>query len=315
MFVKLGLVLGGATLAAVAHCIELSHEKPSIWTVCGLVGAALVFVGGAYMAMTEQDVGEALETARQAVDKLRDDEHQIEQYKKERVQLRKESNRGLNLYTAMDGMRGAIEQSLDQDVPPQRYLKTLLETSRNALEVAFDFSIADSWTICIFKADANGASDKKVLRLVAHLRKLHCEITTAREWEEGVGVAGIAYSTGNDITIPDLLAPELGSTFDLKENSRPYDAQRYRSVVAVPIEMNPDAAPWGVVVITIDKPGHFDLANSQGIATYEPAHAIAAMAALAVKTVGRERLDSPLPSELGGIASMAEVTQSPEPKS
>lgn len=57
VFVKLGLVLGGATLAAVAHCIELSHEKPSIWTVCGLVGAALVFVGGAYMAMTEQDVG------------------------------------------------------------------------------------------------------------------------------------------------------------------------------------------------------------------------------------------------------------------
>ena len=122
-------------------------------------------------------------------------------------------------------------------------------------------------------------------RCVAHARKIQCNIAEARQWEEGVGVAGVSYSMGNEIIIPDMSAPELGTVFNLNNNCRDYDAERYRSMVAVPIRVGANSVPWGVAVVTTDQPHHFSVQSSDGVPTCEPIRAIAAMAALAVKSL------------------------------
>ena len=299
MFVKLGLVLGGATVAAVCQCVELAHANGefSSWTIAGIAGAALVAVGGVFVAMTETDIATTLDVARKAIDEARLRERRMERFDADSAKLRREIGRGLELYNSMDVMRGAIEQSLSvPGVSAANIIHTCLAAARNSLLVAFDFSIEDTWTICVFMAQPTKESDKIVLRAIAHARKIECDLTEAREWPEGVGVAGVSYSMGNEIIIPDMAAAELGTVFNLNANIRTYDMERYRSMVAIPIRVGADKVPWGVAVVTTDRPGHFDIEPADGVPTSEPIRAIAAMAALAICAVGQPtRFDKPLP--------------------
>jgi hypothetical protein len=294
MFVKVVLVIGGATIAAVAQCIELAHSNDefSAWTMAGLAGAVVVAVGGIFVAITETDISTILEVSGQTIEEARLRERRIELFNADRARLKKEIDRGLELYNSIDVMRGAIEQSLDvPGVTAKGIIQTSLISARNSLLVAFDFSIEDTWTICVFMAMPQKESDKVILKCIAQARKIECGIEVARQWPEGVGVAGVAYSMGNDITIPDVLAPELGTVFNLGSNVRDYDNKRYRSMVAVPIRPGDRKIPWGVAVVTTDKAKHFNLHPSDGVSTSEPIRAIAAMAALAVQAV--ERIEPP----------------------
>jgi hypothetical protein len=192
--------------------------------------------------------------------------------------------RGLDLYNSMDVMRGAIEQSLDlANLPVTSIIQTCLSAASNSLLGAFDFSISDIWTICVFMAQLDQGAGKVVLRCIAHLRKIPCELNVARSWPEGVGVAGIAYSMNHEIIIKDMSSPDALAMFDLQILSRDYDQTRYASMVAVPITVGSSPKPWGVAVVTSDQAGHFSTEPAYGVATAEPIRAIAAMAALAVK--------------------------------
>jgi hypothetical protein len=293
VFVKLLLVIGGATAAAIAHCVELAHNNGvfSEWTALGLGGAAAVAVGGIYIALTETDVTAYLDSARDALEIARDHEQKMERFKRDIERLKKEIDRGLQLYNSMGVMRGAIETSLDiPNVTVERILRTCIRSARNSLEVAMDFATGDIWTICIFKATRMKESDKFTLKLVAHARKKDCKLAEAREWLEGVGVAGFTFLKGSEVVVADMLAPALGTVFNLTTtNSRTYDPTRYRSMVAIPIRILSNPTPWGVAMVTTDKRGHFEVESSGGISTSEAARAIAAMAALAVKALGDDR--------------------------
>lgn len=286
MFVKLGLVLGGATIAAVCQGVELAHANHefSSWSIAGFAGAVLVAIGGVFVALTETDIATTLDVARRAIDEARLRERRMEKFNADRAFLRKEVGRGLELYNSMDVMRGAIEQSLGvQDISAAKIIQTCLAAARNSLLVAFDFGIEETWTICVFMAQPTPESDKINLRCIAHARKIECAIDEARVWAEGVGVAGVSYSMGNEIIIPDMTATELGTVFSLATNERSYDIERYRSMVAIPIRVGSNTTPWGVAVVTTDRPGHFSVEASDGVPTSEPIRAIAAMAALAVR--------------------------------
>jgi len=311
MFVKLVLVIGASTLAAIAQSIELAHSNDGVsaWTVAGLAGAVLVAIGGTFVALTEQDASRALETARKAIEDARVYERQMNAFEIDRTRLSKEVRRGLELYNSMDVMRGAIEQCLGLPKSSEAsIIQTCLSAASNSLVFAFDFKIEDTWTICIYVAESNAESGKVFLRCVAHERKIRCEISEARQWQEGVGVAGVSYSMGNEIIIPDLSAPDLGTVFNLKSNTRDHDAGRYRSMVAVPISVGTDKIPWGIAIVTTDKPNHFSTERSDGVATAEPIRAIAAMSALAVKAFRmseRQASDHQQKPDLKAISSNA----------
>lgn len=122
-----------------------------------------------------------------------------------------------------------------------------------------------------------------ILHCIAHLRKIPCDLSEARPWPEGVGVAGIAYSMNHEIIIEDMSSPDALAMFDLRSFSRSYDKERYASMAAVPITIGSNPKPWGVAVVTSDQRSHFSNEPSYGVATAEPIRAIAAMTALAVK--------------------------------
>jgi hypothetical protein len=207
----------------------------------------------------------------------------MDTFNADRARLAKEVDRGLELYNSMDVMRNAIEQSLAvPGIEANTIIANCLEAASNSLLVAFDFDIQDTWTIAVFMAEQPSESDKVILRCVAHSRKINCDIKKARTWEAGVGIGGIAYSTGNENIIPDMSAPELGTVFNLGTHARDYDAERYRSIAAIPIRIGANPIPWGIAVATSDQKGHFSAGASDGVSTTEPIRAIAAMAALAV---------------------------------
>ncbi|MDN3279498.1 hypothetical protein QWJ07_34895 [Frankia sp. RB7] len=306
-FIKLVLVIGGALAAAIALSIDIAHANKEVspWTVVGLAGAILVALGSAFDALRERDASQALITASQALDAVHQRELELGQREIDINDLLNDSDyekaitRGLHLYSSMDVMRGAIEQSLDlDDLQPQSIIQTCLSASSNSLLGAFDFSITDTWTICVYRATLESGS--VLLRCIAHLRKIPCDLSEARSWPEGVGVAGFAYSMSKEIIINDMSAPEYATMFDLNSLKRDYDKARYASLVAVPINIGNNPKPWGVAVATCDQAGHFSSEPSYGVATTEPARALAAMSALAAKAA---EAGSRRSSEVAGVAS------------
>lgn len=286
-YVKLILITGGAAISAIALGVDVAHSNHEIsaWTIAGFAGAALVVLGSGFLAFTETDAAELLEAARVAIEEARFAEREKAEFQNSHARLNKAISRGLELYNSMDVMRGAIEQSLS--IPNRsagEIIQTCLEAAYNSLLVAFDFKIEDTWTICVYIAEWNRDS-KRTLRCIAHKRKIECDIRQARAWPEGVGFVGFSYSMGNENIIPDMYAPELGNVFNLKDNSRPYDLKRYRSMVAVPIMVGDAKTPWGIAVVTSDRAHHFRTEAPDGVSTAEPIRAIAAMSALAVKAV------------------------------
>jgi hypothetical protein len=295
-FNKLVLIIGGAAAATIALAIDIAHANKEIstWTIVGLVGAGLVALGSIFDALKEADASRALVVASGALDAV----HQRELELNELVNdgdYDKAVTRGLHLYNSMDVMRGAIEQSLDlTDIPATAIIQTCLTAASNSLLGAFDFGITDIWTICVYMAQPEIESGKIHLRCIAHHRKISCELSEARAWPEGVGVTGIAYSMNKEIIIKDMSSSDVAPMFDLRAMGRPYDKVRYASIVAVPIVIGSNPRPWGIAVAASDKAGHFSPEPSYGVATTEPARAIAAMSALAAKAAqasGRRAAD------------------------
>ena len=238
LFVKIALITFGAAASAVGLAVDLAtaNGEWSFWTMGGIAGALLVAIGGIYVLITERDVSEALDTAREAVEKAREFEQEKNDFEANIDWLNREVRRGLELYNLMLVMRSFIEKSLGlPDISVGSIMHNCLIGAQSSLHVALDFAVGDTWTICVYEAQNDKESGKVVLRCVAQDRSIHCSIDEARVWQEGNGVVGVAYSNARQIIVPDMYAPELGTTFSLTENSRAHDRERYHSMAAVPL--------------------------------------------------------------------------------
>ena len=287
-FIKIILIIGGALAVAISLGIDVAHANDGIsaWTMLGLFGAVAVALGSIFDALRETDASRAIALAHRAMENADQRGRELDEVVEDFDRFDDAVTRGLDLYNSMDVMRGAIEQSLDlPDINAPSIIRTCLSAAENSLLGAFDFDIKDLWTICVFMAQREKESDKVVLRCVAHLRKIPCDLSATRAWPEGVGVAGIAYSMNKEIIIKDMTSPDTVALFDLRNMGRDYDKARYASMVAVPITVGTNPKPWGVAVATSDQNSHFSPEQSYGVATVEPVRAIAAMTALAVKAV------------------------------
>lgn len=236
-------------------------------------------MGGGALAFTEKDASKELEAARAAVETARDLQKEAEKINLITSDLR----RSFELYTAMKTMREIVEQHvLVSGSSTQNIIDNFYELASRSLLIAIGFDLEEHWTVCVYKAgpDANGRVE---LSCIQHERSDKCDIKSARKWPEGVGVAGYAYTNRKSIFVPDLESPELGSTFDLGVKARDYDPVRYRSIGAVPIRLAASDPPWGVVVATSSRPGHFAGKNKLGgVQPEEGIRALAGMVALAI---------------------------------
>lgn len=301
MFVKGVLIVGGSVVAGVAQ-FAASGDTIHPWAMAGIAASILVGIGGLFVLLSEYDASEQLEAARKAVEVAREQHVEATELEYVQLQLRDQIDRGVALHTAIMGVRGVIEQSLAAGAnDPVVILRKSLEIVSNSLVVSFGFASEDTWTICIYKAELEAG--QVMLRCVAHDRTIMCDMDTARRWPAGVGAAGVAYAQDDEVIVPDLLAPELGSIFSLGDRARDHDYARYRSIAAVPVDVGENCAPWGVVVVTSDRPGHFDPGDTDRLTTSEPARALAGMAALAIQGAMSASQSRVSGAEVGGTAA------------
>jgi hypothetical protein len=275
LFIKVALITIGSLIAAVAQLVT----QPKGWDFAGIAGALIAAIGGGTLAFTEKDASKELEAARTALEKARDLQREAEKINL----ITSDVKRAFELYTAMKTMREIVEQHvLISGSSVQDIIDNFYELASRPLLIAIGFDLEEHWTICVYQACPD-AGDRIVLSCVQHERSEKCDIASARKWPEGVGVAGYAYANKKSIFVPDLEAPEMGSTFDLGSQAKDYDPVRYRSIGAVPIRLTTADPPWGVVVATSSRPGHFaSKTKLGGVQPEEGIRALAGMVALAI---------------------------------
>lgn len=281
--VKAILVIGCAAIAGAAQFWTWPAGKtPDTSQVIGIAATLGVLIGGFYVLATETDASDAIEIASKAVESAQAFEARSDDLN----EFFDAFQRLVSTYQLCLTMRGAIEQSsVGAAGQVDGHVKSMFELISRQLAVAIGFEQADRWTLGIYKAVPAKEPGKMELKCIAHKRAIECKVEEARVWPEGVGIAGIAYTNSREIVLPDVRSEGLRAVFGPKGLTRPYDADRYVSLVAVPINVAGHAKPWGVVNATSDRSGHFSAESRPGFKTDEPVRALAAFVALAVASI------------------------------
>lgn len=292
-WVKLLLVSGGALLAGWASFFsggEVIVLDPSKWSgqqIFGVIGVLLVFLGAWFLLKTEEKPGAAYDAHRAL---MRADELSSEL--DEAVQLL-ESYRvaaigTTSLYVAYNGARGVLEQAALARVSDEvKLIRDCLWSMKQDLQISLLFESTHTWTICVYKCEFNDDDQHNYLRCVAHERSIPCDLGDARLWKEGVGVGGMALAKDGEVVAPDILSHGAGTIFRLEGDIvRRADLVRYRSMMAVPVSVDGDSKPWGVVLASCDQPEHFGaqggMREHMGLQPEEAVRTLAAVAALAI---------------------------------
>ncbi len=271
-----------AAAAGIAGAMQFwswkADEQPTTAQVVGIAATLVVLVASLISIRSEKDASSELALAQSAITKAQEVEDQLQE-----IALQwPDFDRIISLYQFTKLMRDALEQSsLARSGDLNVLIATLLAISAKPLRVAMGYKLGDEWTICVFRAEKL-QSGRAQLRLIAHDRTIDCDLSKARIWPEGVGVAGVAYSHQHELLVDDLAADAIRSIFQPPGLRRPYDDERYRSMIAVPISTAGAQEPWGVVTATSDRVGHFNHNSGPGLKPEEAVRALADYVALTV---------------------------------
>lgn len=278
VFLRVALLV----LSAIAGWAAIEQSSPtdphSIWPFLGKSACVLIFVVALTLLFGDGDPAAELKKAHIALDKA----EELELYRPHVDANLHEISRLNYLLVSIQAMRSVIEQALRKNISNcDAIIQIMFATAKRTLPISINFDISDEWTICVYKAEykTNAPDD---LKCIAHNRAIDCELDKARTWAEGVGVAGICYANRREVIVPDLRADNLGNLFNVDANQRTYDETRYRSFAVVPILLDTNSKPWGVVVATSSKPGHFSPHSEPGLNTAEAVRILAGMIALAI---------------------------------
>lgn len=310
-FIKLVLVAGGALLAGAAAFFNGSTavwSNPSTWgkiQIVGLTGVTLTFLGALFIYMTEDKPGAAFD-AHEALTKAeetateRDDAYQLlEAY--EQV-----SKRVVSLYLSYSAARGVLEQAAVAGVADEvKLVDDCLWSMKQDLLISLGFNMSHTWTICVYQRKFNETDSYNHLHCVAHQRAIECNLKEARSWKEGVGVGGMALAKDGEVVAPDILSDGAGSLFKLSGDIvRTEDLVRYRSMMAVPVSVDGDCKPWGVVLASCDAPHHFGAEDqtraNTGLRPEEAVRTLASVVALAIAICRCNTRSLPGPGEDSG---------------
>lgn len=278
-YVKGAFILVGALVSGVAQFAQVPQgQSPSTVQVAGMAASLLVFLGGLFVLIIDEDASEDLVTARAATEAARDALEAVHVLEGRDETLK----RVTSLYLAMAEMRRVIERAVTAKLALTATIRLMFVSAERLLAVAAGFAQSDRWTLCIYKAFEDPAGGRDYLVCVDHARAIKCDVAKARRWAEGVGVAGIAYATRQDIVVPNMHTFGIGSLFNVAGQTRDYDQDRYRTTAAFPIRVDGMPKPWGVVVATNDRYDHFNLDEGPGLQTSEAVRLVSSMMALAV---------------------------------
>lgn len=278
LFVKGLLVTVGAFIAGVAQFATWKPgTPPEPAQIIGIAACIIILIGGFFVLLTEEDATKALAVAHEATKKSLIAGQQYDSY----YELEEQFERLIELYQAARIMTTAVEQSTDVAVGAEAKIALdMMELAGRSLSISAGFQQNDRWTICIYQhvQDAQGAH----LLCAAHKRAIECKIESARKWPIGSGAAGLAFTRGKEIIIPDMQAAEMRPLLNTDGQDRATDDDRYKSMVVVPITVRGRATPWGVVTATNDRVDHFNYTDEGGLKHEEPIRLLAEFMSLAI---------------------------------
>ncbi len=281
-YIRMVLLVGGAALASIAQFATFGPTGPNAWQLVGIFASVGVFIGALFSAVIDEDASEELALAHKAVEDaryLRDEYQALDK-------IDDEFTKAVELLQVMNLCRGVIERAAgNTSIGAKELVAAMLRACERPAPIAAGFAQHHQWTICIYQAEMDALTGKVMLVCIAHHRAIKCDLTNARQWEAGTGIAGSAYANRDEIVIPDLQTTGLRAVFGTSANQiKPDDVERYRSMVAVPIMVDGSLLPWGVVTATNDQLDHFEPQRRFGIQPVECVRALASMAALAIAT-------------------------------
>ena len=272
-----------SAIATAMHFVAGDHWNSA--TYVGIGASVIVFISGILLLTLEKDASEELETARQAIEVARSVKASANEALEQVNAYEVYQTRANELYLAMKTMRDAIERSfLFPNKSTNEIIELVLDAASRSLKIACGFQLEQHYTICVYEARPTASQDRQKWQLhpIAHERSIKCDVSNGRVWPSGVGVGGYAFSSGLEVIVPDMIAPNIGSGFAYQR--KPDDDKLYRSVAAVPIRIVAGNEPWGVVVATSDSPNHFTLDEEPGVQTVEAVRALAGMITLAIQS-------------------------------
>jgi len=288
-------VAAAAALAGVAQFWTWPDgSSPSIAQILGIAGTGVVFLAASIRVLSEKGLDGELRTAHELIAHAEDTRERLA----EAERLKPDTDRMIALYSATRLMRDALEQASVAMVGNEVGLVSTMTTLAGPeLVAAAGFSLSDQYTISVYEARPLTDGCRYGLHLIEHIRAIPCDKHEARVWPEGRGATGVAFSNSAEIIVDDLTTDTAKSVFGMPDLRRKYDDDRYLSMVAVPILVEGDDRPWGVVAATNDRIGHFNHTQEEGLKTQEAIRALAKYAALAVAMLrSRNRGQGPAPA-------------------
>ena len=272
------MLILGALVAGLAQFMDVKPSGIEGFQILGFVGCTMVFLAGVWSVIYETNTSEELKVAAKTLESAEFFIDSIDSIDF----LQEDLDRATNLIVANQLIRAFLDSlcTSSRGTSDDALVKEILKISARYITLSMGLDGGNEWTLCAYKAipDPNG---KDKLKLVAHDRAIDCDMEEARNWEEGVGVTGICYSMGREVIVPQLQSQGIGSLFNVGERSRTYDASRHQSIVAIPIQVDKDERPWGVLTASSDRPDHF-APNEPGLQHVEGARALAGAMALGI---------------------------------
>jgi hypothetical protein len=288
---KFAALLGGGG-AALAYFMVTPMAHFTTWNFVGLLSAVLAFIAGVFLLQTEDDSAEELQAARAAIgDALKVQvvaERDLRRQREAGNIARKESDRLASFAIALDAMRLAVDEiaMAEFQSDASEIIDSMLTGARHPLQQACGFAISDIFAICVFRHQSGNSGELR-LCCQAHLRTTAKKVSDVRKWRAGQGVGSAAFQQKRSVIVSDLLAPELDSLYNLRNDSLESDAQVYRSIVAYPIYIDEDDHnkagvndPWGIIAASSNQVGHFTTTDRRHS---DVVRAIGGMVALALK--------------------------------
>lgn len=141
-------------------------------------------------------------------------------------------------------------------------LYTTVSSMRLTLANALNIEPEEMWTFSIYSRERDG--DRQFMRRLVALSSDGAEEKDQRRWPKGEGFVGEAWTSGDDLIVPDRRAAKYKNRFHGKAgNKQPSDDEIYRSVAVMPIRFGDTNAEdlsqnyAGCVIATSNKPGRF----------------------------------------------------------
>ena len=166
--------------------------------------------------------------------------------------------RRLALIDANRVMRETLEQALM--LPASNLTGTvqlMLTAALPFLIASIEFDTDEEWAISVFQVqqDEQGAILKRVA--CARADRL-LEQNNPRSWRQHEGFVGEAWARDRPMIIEDSSDPKVAEAYPVPaELQRSYDANRYRSMAAIPVRLGDPAHVWGVVAASTNRKSRF----------------------------------------------------------